>query len=300
MTQNQKKAKKKGPLPQFNENQRIKAIRKMMALTQQQFASQIGISQAALSDIENEKNGISYDVFKRIIEAFHVKSEWLMYRNGEPFDPVNETLVVLNQQYNPPKRKKDGGPVAASGSSVDDVRQGPAGKRTDAALEGTSICYIGGKEATMSYATRYADWDYLQQQPGLRVPGLVQGEEYRAFEIRDENMFPTLNVGDIAVGRLMAPKATLEQGQVYLAVTAKGGIKLGRLTTEAEGTDLVLQGDNPNTPATRVQRKQLLQLWKIERVVTARVPARQQLDATLSHFGQSLEELRSQLARLKQ
>ncbi|MFO0485579.1 MAG: helix-turn-helix domain-containing protein, partial [Sphingobacteriia bacterium] len=95
----QRKAKRKAVIPQHNENQRIKAIRKLMNLTQQQFAGQIGISQAALSDIENEKNGISYDVFKRILESFHIKSDWLMYRNGDPFEPVSEELVALNTAY---------------------------------------------------------------------------------------------------------------------------------------------------------------------------------------------------------
>lgn len=63
----------------MTDGQRILHIRKLIKKSQQDFALMLGISQAALSDIENEKNGISYSVFKRLVEEVGVHPYWFMW-----------------------------------------------------------------------------------------------------------------------------------------------------------------------------------------------------------------------------
>lgn len=58
--------------------QRIKIIRKQLEMSQTEFANAIGITQTSLSQIEGEKNGISYDVYKAIVGKFNVDPLWLM------------------------------------------------------------------------------------------------------------------------------------------------------------------------------------------------------------------------------
>ncbi|RBL88545.1 helix-turn-helix domain-containing protein [Chitinophaga flava] len=68
----------------MTDGQRILYIRKLIKKSQQDFALMLGISQAALSDIENEKNGISYPVFKRLVEEVGIHPYWFMWEQ----DPI--------------------------------------------------------------------------------------------------------------------------------------------------------------------------------------------------------------------
>ena len=65
--------------------QRIKILRKQLGMSQTEFAGEIGITQTSLSQIEGEKNGISYDVYKAIVARFNVDPLWLMDGKGEMF-----------------------------------------------------------------------------------------------------------------------------------------------------------------------------------------------------------------------
>ncbi|MBX3101077.1 MAG: helix-turn-helix domain-containing protein [Bacteroidetes bacterium] len=299
----QKKKGAKGQLPQLNENQRIKAIRKLLGLTQQQFASRIGISQAALSDIENEKNGISYDVFKKIVEAFHLNSDWLMYRTGGPFMPLNNELRALNELYAPGRKKtpKAASDAVVGGVEADDVRQEgvSAPQHHNLVLEQEGFTYIGGEQALEAYPTHYASYDFLVKQPRMRIPGFA-GNEYMAFEVRQENMYPTIQQGDVAITSLVKPKESLDEDVVYVAVSVKQGIRIGRLDKANTSTlTVTLKSDNTNVLPVRLSRKNIVQIWKVERILTSNLMNQQNLDARLNLFEQSLQLLRNEIEKMR-
>lgn len=298
----QKKKNAKAQTPQLNENQRIKAIRKLLGLTQQQFASRIGISQAALSDIENEKNGISYDVFKKIVEAFHLNSEWLMYRTGGPFMPLNAELRALNEQYAPSRKKpKAEGDAQVAGAQADDVRQeAVSGNQYFLQVsDEEGFTYIGGDAALEAYPTNYASYDFLVKQPRVRIPGFA-GNEFMAFEVRQDNMYPTIQQGDIALTSLVKPKEGLEDEVVYVAVSVKQGVKIGRLDKANTSTlTVTLKSDNTNQPPVRLSRKNLVQMWRVERILTSNLTNQQNLDTRLNLFEQSLQLLRNEIEKMR-
>jgi transcriptional regulator with XRE-family HTH domain len=59
--------------------QRIAQIRREARLNREAFAKRVGVSQSAVSDVENEKNKPSYDMIVGIAAAFpDVSLSWLI------------------------------------------------------------------------------------------------------------------------------------------------------------------------------------------------------------------------------
>lgn len=69
--------------------ERLKALRKELHLTQQEFADRVGISRGNIGAYEVGKNAPSDAVISLICREFHVNEEWLRTGNGEMF--VKET-----------------------------------------------------------------------------------------------------------------------------------------------------------------------------------------------------------------
>lgn len=68
---------------------RLKALRKELRLTQQEFADRVGISRGNIGAYEVGKNAPSDAVISLICREFHVNEEWLRTGNGKMF--VEET-----------------------------------------------------------------------------------------------------------------------------------------------------------------------------------------------------------------
>ncbi len=69
-------------------NERIKNLRKSLNLNQASFAKTIGISQAALSDLEKGKSKPSIETLIAISDHFNVSIDWIV--KGEKYEDVSE------------------------------------------------------------------------------------------------------------------------------------------------------------------------------------------------------------------
>lgn len=82
-------------------NDRIKAVRNQLDLTQVEFGRKTGISQGHLTSIENGKRTVTEKTIKVICATFDVNEEWLRFGRGEMFVKNDSTLVAqLAKQYN--------------------------------------------------------------------------------------------------------------------------------------------------------------------------------------------------------
>lgn len=62
---------------------RLLELRKMLGLTQEQFADQVGISKNTVSNVENSKNPLSIETAFIIAKKFNVSLDWLYRLNDE-------------------------------------------------------------------------------------------------------------------------------------------------------------------------------------------------------------------------
>lgn len=82
-------------------NNRIKSIRKALGLSQKDFGKKIGISDTAVSKLENGERNPSEQTLKSICREFNVDYFWLTEGKGEMFTAIPETIVdELVSEYN--------------------------------------------------------------------------------------------------------------------------------------------------------------------------------------------------------
>lgn len=77
-------------------NERVKVIRTSSGLTLDKFSERIGVSRAAMSNIENERRNVTDQMFKSICREFEVSEDWLRYGTGDMFViPEDKTAAVV-------------------------------------------------------------------------------------------------------------------------------------------------------------------------------------------------------------
>ena len=80
--------------------ERIRKIRKELNLTQQEFASRIGMKRNSIAQIEIGRNTSDQTIFS-ICREFNVNELWLKTGNGSMFNPEPKSaLDILVDQYN--------------------------------------------------------------------------------------------------------------------------------------------------------------------------------------------------------
>lgn len=86
-------------------NARIKELRTVLNLTQNDFGEKIGLAPSSLSDIENNKCFVNKRNIVAICSAFDVSQEWLISGNGKMFiedDKKFNEFFNIYKQLSPP------------------------------------------------------------------------------------------------------------------------------------------------------------------------------------------------------
>ena len=66
---------------------RVRLVRKNAGLTTTEFAERIGVTNPAISILENNKSGLSNRMCRAICREFHINETWLRTGEGEMFTP---------------------------------------------------------------------------------------------------------------------------------------------------------------------------------------------------------------------
>lgn len=77
-------------------NERIKMLRKELGLTLEKFGQRLGVSRAAMSNIENNNRNVTEQMCKSICREFDVNEEWLRYGTGEMFRTLTRNEIITD------------------------------------------------------------------------------------------------------------------------------------------------------------------------------------------------------------
>ena len=78
---------------------RLKTLRKILKLSQSDFAKEIGIAQNSLSLIETGKNALTQQNINLICRIFNVSKDWLEFGKGEMFNSEAPEDIVFLELY---------------------------------------------------------------------------------------------------------------------------------------------------------------------------------------------------------
>ncbi|TZF81784.1 hypothetical protein FW774_17155 [Pedobacter sp. BS3] len=119
-------------------------------------------------------------------------------------------------------------------------------------------------KAAAGYLNGYADPEYIEELPTIRMPGL-KGGLHRAFEIKGHSMAPTLHNSSIAVGRWVETLEDIRDRRIYIIVTKTDGIVAKRVLNRIADTGkLILLSDNQNKrdyPNIILDPSDVTELW---------------------------------------
>lgn len=79
---------------------RIKELRKVLNLNQQEFAKKIGVGQSTLGMIEVGKRTVNDRHVKLICSEFNVNEEWLRTGSGEMFNTTEDLIELFGYMLN--------------------------------------------------------------------------------------------------------------------------------------------------------------------------------------------------------
>lgn len=79
---------------------RIRTLRKTLKISQNEFGKKLGVSNTAISKLENGENSITEQMIKSICREFNVNYLWLTEGEGEMFSDFPETILdELKSEY---------------------------------------------------------------------------------------------------------------------------------------------------------------------------------------------------------
>lgn len=250
--------------------QRIKILRKELGLNQTEFAQKVGITQTSLSQIEGEKNGISYDVFKSIVSQFDVNPMWLM-------DGI-------------------GGMLMSNLGTARSDNHGAVPLVVQVSNDEEENIIMVDKKAAAGYLQHQQDPEYIAKLPSFRLPGYY-GKTFRAFEITGDSMLPGILPGDVIVGSYVESLKEIHVGEVYIVVTDDGSIVAKRIS--ARINDLFeLKSDNPVYAPYTVKAESLAQIWKAESRITKEfaLPDEKESEPGMSDIEKRIAELERRMS----
>lgn len=74
-------------------NERVKELRKIKKLTTEKFGNSLGVSRAAISNIENGNRRVTDQMFTSICREYGVNPDWLRTGEGEMFSGDQEEYL---------------------------------------------------------------------------------------------------------------------------------------------------------------------------------------------------------------
>lgn len=81
-------------------NERLKAIRKELSLSQEAFGKKLGVTGAGISKIESGDRSLTEQMILAICREFNVREEWLRDGTGEMFKAApSSALDALAEEY---------------------------------------------------------------------------------------------------------------------------------------------------------------------------------------------------------
>lgn len=84
----------------MNEGERIREVRTTLKLSLEVFGEKLGVTRAAMSNIERGQRSLTDQMAKAICREYNVNYDWLMNEEGEMFSDLPQTILdELCKQY---------------------------------------------------------------------------------------------------------------------------------------------------------------------------------------------------------
>lgn len=202
-------------------------------LSQEQLADNLGITRSRLGAYEENRNEPSIDLLIAISDFFHIAVDALVRGDLTKTNLDGLMKVGKNRMLFPVVIDEDG---------RDAVELIPL-------------------KASAGYLRGYADPEYMEKLPRMKLPFLPSGK-HRAFPIKGDSM-PPIKEGSFVVAKYLDRIEDIKNGQTYIVVTKEDGISYKRIfNVNTKKGFLECHSDNKMYQPFNVNLKDILEVWE--------------------------------------
>jgi transcriptional regulator with XRE-family HTH domain len=211
----------------------IRFLRQLKGLSQEQMADELKITRSRIGGYEEARNEPPIDLLIKLSEYFHIAIDALVRgdlrkTNLDGLMKVGKNRILF--------------PILLDSDGNDMVELIPL-------------------KASAGYLKGYADPEYIEKLPQMRLPFLPTGK-HRAFPIKGDSM-PPIREGSFVIGKYLERLEDVKIGNTYVIVTKDDGLSYKRVMNYSKKeAALELHSDNKMYQPYKVKLDEVLELWE--------------------------------------
>src|SRR6187402_3376606 len=211
----------------------IRFLRQLKGLSQEQLADELSVTRSRIGGYEEARNEPPIDLLIRLSEYFHIAIDALVRgdlkkTNLEGLMKVGKNRILF--------------PIVLDS-------------------EGENMIELIPLKASAGYTRGYADPEYIEKLPKMRLPFLPTGK-HRAFPIKGDSM-PPIREGSFVIAKYLEKFDEVKFGQTYIVVTKEDGLTYKRIMSyNKKETAFELHSDNKIYQPFKVKAEDVLEIWE--------------------------------------
>lgn len=213
-----------------NIGKRIKQLRKMLDLSQEEFGKKIGKSASAIARYESGSREIDESTLKLIAKEFGVSEEWLKTGEGEML--IEAPAAAAKGNY---LQVSYYDIYASAGEGIEAVESEPKPIQIDKLF-------------------------------AQAILGISSGNGLFMIQAYGDSMYPTIKPGDYLVGRFWEFEPFLLEGSVYV-FRIENELFVKRFKRDRKGNKLIFKSDNPEYNDIEITEDQQSEIKIIGRIL---------------------------------
>ena len=231
----------------------LKALRKRKKISQEELATQLGLTRSSYSGYENGvaepnlQNIIKFGEFYKIPLDKLVKEDFTKYTNQQ-----------WEELFNGVKADVEGKKLRVLTTTVN--------QHDNENIE------LVPEKARAGYTSGYADPDFISVLPTFQLPFLKKDRKYRTFPIKGDSMPPVAD-GSYVVAEYIENWNTIRDGYPYIVVTKDDGIVFKIVYNRLKDNEsFQLCSTNPFYEPYEVHANDIVEMWKFVNYISSEMP----------------------------
>jgi transcriptional regulator with XRE-family HTH domain len=211
----------------------IRFLRQLKGLSQEQLADDLKITRSRVGGYEEARNEPPIDLLIRLSEYFHIAIDALVRGDLKKTNLDGLMKIGKNRILFPILLDSDG----------------------------NDMVELVPMKASAGYTRGYADPDYIEKLPQMKLPFLPTGK-HRAFPIKGDSM-PPIKEGSFVIAKYLEKFDEVKFGQTYVIVTKEDGLSYKRIMSYSKKeAAFELHSDNKFYPPFKVKAEDVLEIWE--------------------------------------
>lgn len=211
----------------------IRFLRQLKGLSQEQLADDLKVTRSRIGGYEEARNEPPIDLLIRLSEYFHIAIDALVRGDLKKTNLDGLMKIGKNRILFPILLDSDG----------------------------NDMVELIPLKASAGYTRGYADPDYIEKLPQMKLPFLPSGK-HRAFPIKGDSM-PPIREGSFVIAKFLERFDDVKMGQTYIIVTKEDGLSYKRIMAfNKKEAAYELHSDNKLYAPFKVKAHDILEIWE--------------------------------------